>query len=82
MIERGQEGRNGLKDALEELFDRCDEQTELGSATFSVCLTLMRRLSIDQPIALRQAWATELYQLADTLAEYDRSGSTLNDKQE
>jgi hypothetical protein len=65
---QSQHTQKGIRPAIQRLFSECDKSVEQRSATFSVCLTLIEHLSIDQPTALRHAWANKLYKLADTLA--------------
>ena len=66
-----QDGEGGLDEAeelLESLFAKWDENAGEALTVYSVCLVLMQRLSRSQPVAVRQAWALELYKLADSLA--------------
>ena len=73
MAQQDQRGLGEAAKALEGLFAKCDEDGNHAFVVFSTCLVLMRHLSIDQPVALRQACAVELYRLADALAENNPS---------
>ena len=61
---------NELQKVLSDLIAKCDEDADYALAVYAVCLVLIRQLSVDQPIAVRQAWAIELYKVADKLAEH------------
>ena len=68
MTQGGQGSLYNAEKLLESLFSRCDEDAGYAIAVYSICLVLMRRLSLSQPVALRRSWALELYKLADSLA--------------
>ena len=63
-----QDGLRRLEQAFRTMLDRCAESPEHRTTVFSVCLTLVDQLAMKQPIAVRQAWATKRYELADRLA--------------
>ena len=65
---QSQDKKDEIIPAVQRMFSECDKGVEHRSTTFSVCLTLIEHLSIDQPTALRHARANKLYKLADTLA--------------
>jgi hypothetical protein len=82
MAQRGHggSGQNSIEKILEGLLAKCQEDPGYAYALYSVCIVLMQRVSADRPLALRQAWAMELYRLADALAE--NASSSLASKDE
>ncbi|MEZ5935352.1 MAG: hypothetical protein R3F54_26200 [Alphaproteobacteria bacterium] len=68
MSDDDQDELSRLEQTFRTMLDRCAESPEHRTTVFSVCLTLIDQLAVGQPIAVRQAWATKLYELADHLA--------------
>ncbi len=66
-------GLIALSQAVQNLCDQFSNSADGKATIFAVCLTIVEKLTKCQPVKLRQAWASRLYQLADSLVGEEKA---------